>query len=92
MLSTATALIQATEEALFDDEIMDFARFLTHSQDELSTDDFAKGIYLYSAALASLAIDKAMKVLLTESQVTELLASIGELEEMTNTILDEENN
>jgi hypothetical protein len=34
MLSTATALIQATEESIFDEEVMSFAQaFCHHSKD-----------------------------------------------------------
>ena len=88
MLSTATALIQATEDSIFDDDSMDFARMLTHTHSEMNSDQFAKAIYLYSGIIASTAIDKATKVLLTESQLKELMATIDEMETLRNEVLD----
>jgi hypothetical protein len=88
MLSTATALIKATEEAIFDEECMSFAQQFCHHKDELTPEYFAKSIYLYSTMIASLAIDKAMKVLLTQEQVEELCSAIAELEQMENEVLN----
>jgi hypothetical protein len=88
MLSTATALIKATEESIFDDEVMGFARAFCHYSKELDEVQFAKGIYAYSAMLASLAIDKAMKVLLTKDEVEELCSAIDELEQIENEVLN----
>jgi hypothetical protein len=87
MLSTATALIQATEDSIFDDDSMEFARMLTHTHNEMDTDQFAKAIYLYSGILASTAIDKATKVLLTETQLKELMDTIGEMDSIRNEVL-----
>ena len=91
MLSTAAALIQATEDAIFDDETMGFARFLNHAHADMDTEQFAKAIYMYSCMLASGAIDKATKVLLTETQVKELMETIDEMETMRNEVLDNGN-
>jgi len=55
MIATATALIQATEESIFDDDT---------------------------------AVDKATKVLLTESQLAELTASIDEMDSLRNEVLN----
>ena len=88
MLSTATALIKATEDSIFDDEVMGFAQAFCHHAKELDTEQFAKSIYVYSTMLASLAVDKAMKVLLTESQVKELCLAIDELEQIENEVLN----
>jgi hypothetical protein len=90
MLSTATALIQATEDSIFDDDSMEFARMLTHTHNEMDTDQFAKAIYLYSGILASTAIDKATKVLLTETQLKELMDTIGEMDSIRNEVLSGE--
>ena len=88
MLSTATALIQATEDSIFDDDTMSFAHMLTHTHSEMDSEQFAKAIYLYSGILASTAIDKASKVLMTESQLKELMATIDEMETLRNEVLD----
>jgi len=87
MLSTATALIKATEEAIFDDEAMGFAKaFCEHAKD-LNEKQFAKSIYVYSSIIASLAVDKAMKVLLSKEQVEELCSAIDELEQIEKEVL-----
>lgn len=88
MLSTATALIKATEEAIFDDEAMAFAQQFCQHKDDLTPEYFAKSIYLYSTMVASLAVDKAMKVLLTQEQVEELCSAIDELEQMESDVLN----
>ena len=88
MLSTATALIKATEDSIFDEEVMGFAQAFCYHAKELDNEQFAKSIYAYSCMLASLAVDKAMKVLLTESQVKELCSAIDELEQIENEVLN----
>ena len=88
MLSTATALIQATEDSIFDDDSMEFARMLTHTHNEMDTDQFAKAIYLYSGIIASAAADKVTKVLLNETQLIELMATIDEMETIRNEVLN----
>jgi malate/lactate dehydrogenase len=89
MLSTATALIQATEESIFDEEVMGFAQAFCHHREQLDEEQFAKSIYAYSCMLASLAIDKAMKVLLDENQIRELCESIDELEKMRDEVIND---
>ena len=88
MLSTATALIQATEEAIFDDDSMDLARVLVQTHNEMDSDQFAKAIYLYSCVISSAAVDKATKVLLSETQIKELMSSIDEMETLRNEVLN----
>lgn len=90
MLSTASALIEATQQAVLDDEQMAIAQFITHSRHELSQDDFAKAMFMYSTAIASSAVDKATKVLLDKEQMIELMATIDELETMRNEVLSGE--
>ena len=88
MLSTANALIEATQETVFDDEVISMAKLMTKTHSEMSQDDFAKMVYLYSGLIASVAIDKATKVLLNQTQLIELLSSIGEMEQLTNEVLN----
>ena len=87
MLSTATALIQATEESIFDEEVMGFAQAFCHHAKELDTEQFGKSIYAYSCMLAYLAVDKAMKVLLNEEQIVELMNAIDEMEQMRDEVM-----
>lgn len=88
MLSTAYALIEATSDSIMDEEVMGLAGYLTHNHNEMSNEEFAKGIYLYSCAIASLAVDKATKILLTESQVKELMESIDEMESIGDEVIN----
>jgi len=90
MLSTATALIQATEESIFDDEAMGFAQFITHSYKELDDEQLAKALFVYATMLTSTAVDKATKILLTESQVADLMATIDEMDSLRNEVLSGE--
>ena len=88
MIATATALIQATEESIFDDEAMGFAQFITHSYKELDDEQIAKALFVYASMLASTAVDKATKVLLSETQVKELMATIDEMDNLRNEVLN----
>ena len=88
MLSTATALIQATEESIFDEEVMGFAQAFCYHAKDLDEQQFAKSIYTYSCMLASLAVDKAMKVLLNEEQIVELMNAIDEMEQMRDEVMN----
>ena len=88
MIATATALIQATEESIFDDEAMGFAQFITHSYKELDDEQLAKALFVYATMLTSTAVDKATKVLLTETELIELTASIDEMETVRNEVLN----
>lgn len=80
MLSTALALQDATKQAVHDEEIMGMASMLYHGRDEMSSEDFAQALYLYSAHLASLTTTLATHILLTESQMTEMIDTIKEIE------------
>jgi hypothetical protein len=91
MLSTATALIDAVGNSIMDEEVMDLARVMLHTRNEMSENDFAKAMYLYSGVIASNVADKVTKVLLTETQLRELMLSIDELESIRNLVLEENN-
>jgi hypothetical protein len=88
MLSTATALIEAVNDAIMDDESMDLARVILQTRNEMNNDEFAKAIYLYSGIIASAAADKVTKVLLNETQLRELMTTIDEMEQIRNEVLN----
>jgi hypothetical protein len=92
MLSTATAIIDAVSDSMMEDETMDLARFITQKRHDLSDDEFAKAIYLYSGVLSSNTADRVTKILLSPTEIAELMMSIDELEQMRNEILGEGNN
>jgi len=52
-------------------------------------DDFAKAMYLYSGMLASNVADKVVKILLNETQLKELMETIDEVEQIRNSVLEE---
>ena len=88
MLSTATALIEAVGDSIMDEEVMDLARFITHTRNETSQEDFAKAIYLYSGMLASNVADKVTKILLDDTELKDLMETIDEMETMRNEVLE----
>ena len=88
MISTATALIQATENAIMENESMGLAQFITHERNNLSQDDFARAMFMYATMIASNAVDRATKAILTAEQLQELMATIDEMETMRNEVLE----
>ena len=91
MLSTATALIEAVNNSIIDEEVMNEARLLYHARNEMTSEQFAKALYLYSGAVASMTADKITKVLLTETQLRELMNACDEMESIRNLVLEENN-
>ena len=85
MLATAIALQQATQEAVHDPMVMDFAADVFQSR-YLSDEEFAQKLYQYSALLASLTTTLATNALLTESQMDEMISSIKEMDALTKEI------
>jgi hypothetical protein len=92
MLSTAMELLDATKESIFDDEIMGLAGELHTRRNELPDEVYAKYLFMYSAALSSKVADKVTRILLTEEQMSVLCDTIDEMENLTETILEEDNN
>ena len=89
MLATAIAISEATKEAVFAEDIKALAGDLMERRNEIDDRTFAKLIYLYSASLASKTADLTTKILLSETEMKEMLDSINELEELTDTVLEE---
>ena len=88
MLSTALALQEATQQAVMDEQSMGMAGAMLKLRNEMSDEDFAKALFLYSAHLSSLTTTLAVNVLLTESQMDEMMDTIKEFDllgkEITN--------
>ena len=89
MLSTATALLDATRDSIFDEDIMGLAGELHTRRNELTDEIFAKYLFMYSSAVAAKVADSVTKVLLTEQEMSDLCATIDELDNLTETILEE---
>ena len=91
MLSTAISLAEATKKAIYDDEIMALAGELHTRRNELNDKQYPKYLYMYSIALASKVADLTTKVLLTEQQMSDLIDTINEMDNITETVLEENN-
>jgi len=87
MLSTASALLEATQDGVMGDEQMEIASFITHARHELDQEQFARALFMYATAIASATTDKVTKVLLTETQFRELLDTIDEMETMRDEVI-----
>lgn len=87
MLATAIALQQATQEAVHDEMVMDFAADVYKAR-YLPEDEFIHKLYQYSALLASVTATLATSALLTESQMSEMIDSIKEFDELGKDILN----
>jgi len=91
MLSTAINLLNATRDSIFDDDIMGLAGELHTRRNELSDEVYAKYLFMYSSAVASKVADSVTKVLLTEAEMSDLCDTISEMDNLTETILEENN-
>jgi hypothetical protein len=89
MLSTAIEILDVTRDSIFDDDIMGLAGELHTRRNELSDEIFAKYLFMYSSAIASKVADGVTKVLLTEQQMSDLIATIEEMDNLSETILEE---
>jgi len=81
MISTALALQNSTREAVHDPMVVELAKDLYESR-HISEDEYIRKIYKYSALLASITTTLAISVLLTESEIDEMMNSINEMESM----------
>jgi hypothetical protein len=91
MLSTALDLLSATKDSIFDEDIMGLAGELHTRRNELSDEIFAKYLFMYSSALSAKVADSITKVLLTEAEMSVLCDTIDEMDNLTETILEENN-
>jgi len=82
MIATAIALQETSKEAVFDETSIAMASALFHARHEMDDDDFQKAIFIYSAHISAVATTLATNVLLTESQVDEMINTIKEMETM----------
>jgi hypothetical protein len=89
MLSTAISLLDATRSSIFDEDIMAMAGELHTRRNELPDEIFAKYIFMYSSALSAKVADSITKVLLTEAEMSDLCATIDEMDNLSETILEE---
>lgn len=89
MLSTAIGLLTATKDSIFDEDIMGLAGELHTRRNELSDEIFAKYLFMYSSAVASKVADNVTRLLLTEDEMSVLCDTIEEMDNLSETILEE---
>lgn len=80
MISTALAIQEATQDAVMDESVMVMASSMYHNKDEMTTEDFAKALFMYSAHLSALTASLVTSACLTESQLDEMISVIKEFE------------
>jgi len=82
MLATALAIQEATQDAVMDESVMVMASSMYHNKDEMSTEDFAKALFRYSAHLSALTATLVTSVCLTENQINEMMDTIKEFDSL----------
>jgi len=73
-------LQKATHDAVHDEMIMELAAHVHHARNEMSDEEFARALFQYSAALSSMTTTLVTHVLLTESQLDEMIGLIKEFD------------
>jgi hypothetical protein len=82
MIATMLELQNATQEAVYDEIIMDMARAIYQNKDSMSSDEFATAMFQYSAALSSMTTTLVTHVLLTEQEINDMVDTIKEFDEL----------
>ena len=75
-------LQNATQEAVHDEMIMNMASAIYHHKDQMSSEEFARALFEYSASLSSMTTTLVTHVLLTETQLDEMINLIKEFDEL----------
>ena len=75
-------LQNATQEAVHDEMIMNMASAIYHHKDEMSSEEFARALFEYSAALSAMTTTLVTHVLLTESELGVMLDTIREFDNL----------
>ena len=89
MLATAVGILDATKDSIFDEEIMGLAGELHTRRNELSDEVYARYLFMYSTALSSKVADLVTKVCLSKEEMSVLCATIDEMDDLSETILEE---
>jgi len=90
MLSTAIRILEATEESVYNDEIMAMAADLYHNRLEMSNELFGKFLFIYSSALAARVADRVALACLSESDYNQMSDVVNEMDDLTDDILRED--
>ena len=88
MIATANALLEATQQSIFDDESMEVAQMIVHTHNDLDNEQLAKALFMYATIISSNAVDKTTKVLLSKDDFINLIDTIDEMETLRNEVLE----
>ena len=83
MISTMLAIKEATEEALFDHELMGLAQFIFKNHEHMENDEFAQLLFKYSSSLSALTATLVSQVCLSHSDMSDMVATIKEMNELS---------
>ena len=83
MISTMLQIKEATEEALFDPDLMSLAQFMFQNREYLETEEFAQILFKYSSSLSALTATLVSQVCLSHSDMSDMVATIKEMKELT---------
>ena len=86
MISTALAIQNATGEAVTDISTMILAKSIYNNRETMTNDEFADAMFQYSAHLASVTATLVTSVVMTQSQLSDLVDTIKEMESMGSDI------
>lgn len=82
MISTALAIQNATGEAVVDISTMMKAKRIYDNADTMTKQELSEALFEYSAHLASITATLVTHAVMTESQLSELIDTIHEMENM----------
>ena len=84
MISTMLQIKEATEEALFDPYLMSLAQFMFQNREYMETEEFAQLLFKYSASLSELTATLVSTICLSESDMSDMVATIKEMKQLTD--------
>ena len=89
MIITAMEILEATKESMFDPEIMGLAGELHERRHELDDNTHAKFLFMFSSRLAAKVADSVTHVLLSESDLKDMLNEMKEFDDMAEAVYDD---
>ena len=89
MIITAMEILEATKESMFDEDIMGLAGELHERRNELDDVTHAKFLFMYSSMLASKVADRVTHVLLSESDLKDMMKEMAEFDDMAESVYEE---
>jgi len=83
MISTMLQIKEATEEALFDPDLMSLAQFMFQNREYMEQEQFAQMLFKYSASLSALTATLVSQVCLSHSDLSDMVDTIKEMNKLS---------